>query len=594
MAPKVENLIVDAFGKYHDLAKGAFDAFSTTNGGLREASFFDNLQKPLRESGKELLGKIGFDATKILAPLVKNSEGGGFKMPAVTEMLSEFKKLADAPFGHPTLKAAAEIGLGGLAGLFTEAASESYNFFSKARKDRDPSSFKRGQWVAVDMGYGVDDNVYDFNNDFFGKPQVIKGVHRETPEDIEDKKGVAKQINFGFFIEIVDFDKLQVFDLIQLKPIEVDLYSVTPVSPSVAKDLDGNNTTSEIRELFFMKGAPLGMKSDVNVDPGSEVIFGDKKYTVVKAVLDQVLIEDSNGTQFDVSLARLKPGRLTNTQSYAYHPNGGTAGSFNVTLDGFHQGQWVWVSTGRWTHLEIEESIDSSDYELGVVHDISATLVNVFLAMDGKLVHKKQEDLLRVGLDFVDLWRGEKTFQKFRDAAVNGYNAHLFAIGAEKPVACLGLDAFGGNNLIEPPFDAVHCGIGPRRLVALGEGETQLDCSPTTDPVNEKIPEKPGIPSAVKQNAAKLNDGFEEARDRLGEEAFASREGFQWQLAENVPQVSEEWARQQYNVVPTRDDYGTQAEPVHFKGMYPDHSGPPEQRIPMTQQLTLAPRKFRK
>ena len=68
----VQNLITDSFGKYHNLAQGAFDALSNTNVGKRPANFFDLIQRPMKESGKKLLDSVGFDTSKILAPIVKD------------------------------------------------------------------------------------------------------------------------------------------------------------------------------------------------------------------------------------------------------------------------------------------------------------------------------------------------------------------------------------------------------------------------------------------------------------------------------------------------------------------------------------------
>ena len=520
MAPKneVQNIVVDAFGKYHDLAKGAFDAFSNTHGGLRPQNFFDLVQKPLKESGKKLLDNVGFDTSKILAPIVKNVDAA---TSGAGELLKELKAFADAPLGHPMIRVAVEAVAGGPLGVaFMESAKQSYDYFHKKRKDRQPNAFKRGQWVILNMGVEVEESVYDFDADFFGKPVPIQGVHQDIPEDAEDF-GKNLQINVGFFIEQVSTDRINCFDLAKLQPIEMDILSVAPATTVLATKMDSDVTMSEIRELFFVQaqGAPLGMASDVNVDPGSEVIFKEKRYNVVRAVLSNVLIEDVNGKQYEVDVGQLKPGRRTNTQSYAYLPDGTTAGSFNTTLDGWHQGQWVWVNTARF--LELEDGVNSQ-YELGVIHDINES-VNVYLAMDGTKVSVAEGDLLKVGLGFADLWGGKTNFQRFRDAAVVGYGTERLAIGSQNPNACLGIDSWGGMKLVEPEFDAIHCGVGPRRL--MGASGTVIskpgDCtSARKGSLVRKVPGADGIidrgTAAQEMHSAKNMDDINDELDRQG------------------------------------------------------------------------------
>ena len=189
-------------------------------------------------------------------------------------------------------------------------------------------------------------------------------------------------------------------------------------------------------------------------------------------------------------------------------------------LDGWFSGQWVWVNTGRW---ESEDLGVSSKYELGVIHDINET-VNLFLAMDGKEIAIREDEILRVGLGFADLWGSKRTFQKFRDAAVNGYDTERLAIGAYEPEACIGVDVMGGKmRLVEPEFDAVHCGRGPRRLVTLGSEGKEGDCEVSRRSVSrERFTSNSNElteaeTSAEAMNGAKVVDGREIANEKLGE-----------------------------------------------------------------------------
>ena len=453
-----ENVIVDAMGHFHDLTKSAFDSFARKHGGKRAPAFFDMYKKPLYQAAADLLEGSGVDVYSIV------DKDGGF-----SGSLGSFLE-----FGGKILMPAFAEAVGGPAGAALVVALEvGYEFFNEtSRSDRPISGYQRGQWVLIDNGVETIQQSVDFDESFFGKPQRIPGVHEVGP-NIPGNGILGEDVSVGFYIESSTALTVKVFNLQLLREQEVDIRDVTAAPNAQAVKFDDSAELSSIRELYFVEkeDRKTTLNSDVTVDPGSEVILKDdgKVYNVVTADRSQVLIEDTNGRQWEVSVSQLTPGRRTHTVSHNY-VDGETAGSFYTTGEtAIHSGQWVWADTSRFSQYDSTLKSDLRN-ELCVVHDIlGADQINVFACYDGKRLEVLRKNIKIVGLGYAETLNMVQEFQVFRAAATEGMDTARLAMGNNNPLACLGLTPSG-----EPLIESEHTSKGAEAIYKANRSEGEV------------------------------------------------------------------------------------------------------------------------
>jgi hypothetical protein len=226
---------------------------------------------------------------------------------------------------------------------------------------------------------------------------------------------------------------VHVFNFKTLSEQEVNVFDVTSLSTGDAAKMNADKFASRIRELRFAEGQSTTTGSDVPTDPGTEVVYKERQYNVVKAVGSQVVIEDANGQRVFVDLKNLKRGRVTSTTSYNYTNEGEvTPGGFvSPGESAIHSGQYVWVEA-RSEHQEI------AGRELIAVHIIRADRVIGFYALDGAQCDAAEDTVMLLDDEYNGTLNDAKAFVKFREFAMAGHDMERVAPGQTSPLLCIG------------------------------------------------------------------------------------------------------------------------------------------------------------
>ena len=400
--PDLTGLIADAQGVYHDLTKGAFDAFSLKHphqvvedisDALLEQPLFKGIAAIAKEAGVDL-SKFGeMDPAGVAANLAQylGSKAKGLTAAGVAEAGAYF--------------AGSNLATGGAAaiGLAVEAAIEwAVTSFTRDKQEH----YMRGDWVTVDHGektVKVVDPVMDF---------ATAGGFEDTM-DLSELHILQRVDDYhvGFFVSFgVEQSTINVFDILTGK---VERHIVTDVAllPQANRvALDNDAVASKIRELFFMKRDHIHYDAKVSSDPGTEVIHDGALYNIVHTDMDVALIEDQAGERKHVTISTLDRSRQERVgPTYIYKqglPKPNT--SFVTTPGGFGTGDWIWYEVGN------------EYWELAVVHIINGPDVVVYSTIQGTR-RVLEEDQVRVASrDDSDTFNRMRNFALFKVAAVQG------------------------------------------------------------------------------------------------------------------------------------------------------------------------------
>ena len=302
----------------------------------------------------------------------------------------------------------------------------------------DSQTFMQGQWVAIDNG-GKGQNV--LTGEFAGVGSRRRGEGEEErrrlglapgsappfPTELAFESGfkVNHEISTGFYIGPgAERNMVTVFNFLTHKEEDVLRQDVRPVDASESAKLDGDKFASAIKTLRFTpEGEDETLFSNVCVDPGSEVVFEDYRYNVVKAVGRQVVIEDSSGRHSIVQVEDLTPGRSSRTTSYNYKADGTVASTFQSAGESsFYAGQYVWVPARP-------ENETVTGRELVAISYIDPTGIVGYYALDGKRSVSQEDRTILIDDEFNATLAATEVFQMFREHAQAGYDLERIAPG---------------------------------------------------------------------------------------------------------------------------------------------------------------------
>ena len=275
-----------------------------------------------------------------------------------------------------------------------------------------------GQWVYINNGRAP-----------------MPGWHDELRRRLISVEQPKDKISLGFYIGVANkAGFVQVFNFELFREQRQAIDDVVPCGPERVKELDNNTVMSAIRDLkvFRDDSAPAQMDSLVPTDPGTEVIFGEKLYHIVKCEGGQALIEDEHGAWLNVSLDKLTRGRVKHTNSWNYREGEPFLSGFQA--DGaakVYSGQWVWVTARQ---EFIEKGVTS--HELAVVWKIQRDGVYVFQAIDG--TQAITDKVWPLADDLSDALNLKKNFLHFRQAAVEGGDTPGQSVGKTDLLLCIG------------------------------------------------------------------------------------------------------------------------------------------------------------
>ena len=407
--------IADAQGVYHDLTKGAFDAFSMKHPHEVIEDISDKLlEQPLLKGIKDIADAAGVDLTKF-----GELDPAGVAANMARYLGTKLKGLTVAGVAEAgAYLGGSTVATGGAAavGFAIEAALE----WAMASFERDGlDTYMRGDWVAVDHGQKtikkVDESLEWGMNEAFEDAPDISEIHVLARVD---------DFHIGFFVAYGEEEStVSVFDILsgEVQRHYVNMVSLLPVANRVA--LDNDEVASKIRELFFMKRDNIHFDSAVSTDPGTEVIFQDVLYNIVHTDNDVALIEDAEGQRKHVGISQLKRSRQERVgPTYIYKqglpkPNTG----FATTAVGFGTGDWVWYEVGN------------GYWELAVVHIINADKVVVYCTVAGNRKELEVSQVRVASRADSDTYNRMRVFTLFKVAAIAGeqYNTERLVIPAK-------------------------------------------------------------------------------------------------------------------------------------------------------------------
>ena len=410
--PDLTGLIADAQGVYHDLTKGAFDAFSMKHPHEVIEDISDKLlNQPLFEGIKGIAEEAGIDLSKF-----GELDPAGVAATLAAWLGGKVKGIAVAGVSEgAALLSGAEIATGGAAavGLAVEMALE---WATKSFTRDNQQSYLQGDWVTVDHGQKTVkavDRALDF----------AMGAMFEDAPDLSEVHVLARVDDFhvGFYVSNgEEASTVAVFDILDGTVQRHHSRDVALLPQSNRAGLDNDPVASKIRELYFMKRDHVRFGATVQTDPGTEVIYDGELFNIVHTDGDVALIEDKGGERKHVGLVSLERSRQERVGPTHIYKQGipKAASDFVATAGGFGTGDWVWYEVGN----EL--------WELSVVHIINGPNAVVYCTAAGTRRVLAIGQIRVASRDDADLFNRVRVFALFKAAAVAGeeYNTQRLAI----------------------------------------------------------------------------------------------------------------------------------------------------------------------
>ena len=288
-----------------------------------------------------------------------------------------------------------------------------------------------GQWVYVNNGRppAPVPGWHDGLRRRLGAQQNAPG-----PAQIETEIMPGDRVTVGFYMGSGNRKGCaQVFNFDKFREEEVQVDDIAPCGIDRIRSLEGNDVLSGVRDLkCFPPLLTDRMEGQVPTDPGTEVVFEEHIYHIVRSEGDQVLIEDQHGQRALVTLDALQRGRTFHTNSWNYQAGEEFLGGF--TADGaatVYSGQWVWVRARR---DFVEKGVTT--HELACVWKIMADGIHCFRAFDGK--RAVVPEVWPVHDILADVLNRKKSLILFKDASVRGGDTMTASLARTDPLLCLG------------------------------------------------------------------------------------------------------------------------------------------------------------
>ena len=307
----------------------------------------------------------------------------------------------------------------------TSAAHKLSGHFSQMNADANEAKLELlnpGQWVVVNNGPPPEPEL-GYKDEL--RRRRLFGATPPPPD----------QISAGFYVGPASAPAyVTVFNFFSFKKEDHRIENVAVANELKTLELEGNSIMKQVRDLFFaQQEPPAKMNSEVPTDPGTEVIYNELLYHIVKSEGSEALIEDVHGQRKVVSIDKLLRGRVTHTNSWNYRK--GEIFNTGFDSDGSAKnftGQWVWIPARQ-------DLVDAgvTPFELAVIWKIERDGVYTFNAFDGDLV-VVDDYPTPVNPILADSFNLRKKFVKFRLAAVEGVNTHTYCLGSDELLICIG------------------------------------------------------------------------------------------------------------------------------------------------------------
>jgi len=424
------SFITDAEGHWHDLSKGAFDAFTITHPDQPAKIAKDLFNQPLDQIAQKVKDLAYDKANEYKEALA------AFGGAAVTAGIANYA-------GAEAVGTAVGGPLGAVLGVGIEMGVEWLIDFTDDKLD----AYKQGQWVVLDLGKKAKKLADPDHEDFF-----------EFLGDLTMDERVP-DLQVGFYVGLAAaVGHLTCYNFRAGAAVDLPNHHVQAVPEAQAKQYDETIDMSVVRELFFAEAEGLQLNSDCPTDPGSEVVYDGEFYSIVSCVGLDAVIEDKDGGQLTVPLSDLKRGRVVNNRSWYYRAEGRAGGvkeefytdpesraNFQGDGDGqvIYQGQWCWFPATVETKAAYGQLFQEIKTVLCCVSHLEGSMVCVYQALDGLERWDQQEVMVPCQDELKSMFNNNKQFLSFREAVCQGSDVRNAKLGVDFPGICLGFTNTG-------------------------------------------------------------------------------------------------------------------------------------------------------
>ena len=402
--------------------------------------------QPLQKQFSAMLEKINFHKMfgKVATAgkgnykdtLKKQVQEGATKLP--------LKELAAGALGFMSNIAVPGSGLVAGGALYAGANLHgAQNIFAKAKKPE-----KVGDWVMIHHGMTQTDQILE-DSLTWGAADLMKIKGREklkksVEERLTGETKAQPKVSIGFYIEHGEKESTyRVFDFGKTEIIQVRKDDVARLDPLRAATLNENVSLNNVKNFVLQCHGPIGwklsdgkkLKSIVNVDPGSEVVYKDELFVVVSADGNKIRINDSYRV-IDCDIQDLSPGRQGNNNSWNYGYKQDNSFDADSSAE-FHAAQWVWL-TPREISKADTKGIFTCTRELGGVRLMNGGMLDGYYAVDGVRFQTLPETAKPASLSETGWLNKSKDFARFMDSVSTGENVKVNRLGANHLSVCLG------------------------------------------------------------------------------------------------------------------------------------------------------------
>ena len=353
----------------------------------------------------------------------------------------------------------------GPAGLVLgQAVSSSLDYFlpdgSETARAPQLSAIKARDWVAIDKGVHV---LAGINEGTAG--EVLQIPSRDSllgpVTDLGSPEyGMPKrELCLGFVVgpgpERGTWD---VFCLTSAKVENARVEDLRAPTPQQLAFVNGSETAQSLRDLYFVEGVVASTltpgATTAGLDPGSEVRHEGERWTVVEAVNDVALVEDTRGTRKEVPAGELTRGRSDNDVTWNYQPDGSvTPSGFSDTAPyAVHRGRWVWAPPSA----KALRALSRCEVMLGVVQRVEGDEACIYAAFDGSYVKVPCRDVVPVDPEICRALDGLQELLRFRVAVAEAGVVKGLEVGGRSET--LGLISLGVVDSFRAPGQRATAG----------------------------------------------------------------------------------------------------------------------------------------
>ena len=441
------SFITDAFGKFHDISKSAFDAYSISHEGNFDPGFNKLMKEGFTKAAKDVLTRAG-----VSNDMLDTFGTTSWQDTVVSVIESEMAGLV-------TLVGAvgAEMGPLGVAMALAVSAGapilQSYwsNIKNSFLTTTPQDGYKNGQWISIDNGmttavrglHNVLDESFldvDRRRRLHFESNVLHDLGPIQPvlEGLEIEVDNKENFSTGFYLgQGQSASTIVVYNFLTSREETQNIEKVRPLETAAASSLDNDPVWSEIRLLKFETRRERLLPSNINTDPGSEVLYNGLKNLVLQARGKEVLIENKlTGARHMVQLDMLQAGKRTHDNSWNYE-NLAPEGYSSAPQPGFSSGSFVWVPPDTFTKL----NNPFCTRQLACVELLEGASWQGFTAIDGTFCTFRLDNpkVRRVSDELNEMFGASHIFNNFRDAVIRGHDVARMACGKHEAAVLVSL-----------------------------------------------------------------------------------------------------------------------------------------------------------